>query len=871
MKKTILIIVIALFLVVGITSAYEVQPGDTLSNIAQNANMSLQGLLNINPQIENPDLIHVGNEINTNVITGNDGNINFFNRLKEGEEGIFGAVKFVQVQDMFLSGSGVTSGATSITLDQFTFPNGDIVVMTDFGSIGYGTNEPNTTREENISFTGITQAGSGKATLTGVTRGLGLSAPYTASTTLQFAHAGGTLFRITNSAPFYNELLAKQNDETVTGIITYEIHPQATSTLAAPTTTFQYTTKQYVDNVTNQGAATSTEAISGISELGTRLEMASSTFNGINSPLVLQTRYSSDNTRGFVLGVNQTATTSDQIATTTEHFYAQTFLTSATTTRITRVDLNLKKTLSPTGIFDIKIHNVDDDGKPSTSIKSTAFAYADIETSYGIIELTFSGGAKVSPNTTYAVVIRPGTGIDDSNFLNWAYNDSESGDLYTDGTYFNSFDSGTNWTASTTADFYFQILGNEPVTNNTAVISDNTGKIDWSFFDLTRNLTLTGLWDFTGGVTANELTISDDLTVGGSIINGAVPYYGDGSDGALTITASDFFPNSASSTVTVLMPTSTKSMTVADASQFSISNKVFIHSVQGENPGLWEINTVADVNNDTNVVTLQNATINAYKETTGSDITQVLKVPQYTYVKFETSGDIDSRQAWKAGDQTLGGVVVFYASQGVSIENGVTVSLSGMGFKGGGADQQGEGSAGVGSSSTDANSEGGGRGTGSAGDGGEGMLESDGIKTMNGLTIILGGGGGAGAGSGTGLGGNGGGVFMPITPTFINFGTLLITGIDGGDGSTGNTGGGGGGGGGTAYLITEQMVIASTTYPIIFSGGDGGIRSGDTSGNPGGGGGNAVAGQNGQGDDTGGFGSLGFIVEGWIANLLPKN
>lgn len=214
--------------------------------------------------------------------------ISFFNKLVP--EGYLGAINFVQVQDMYLAGSGVALDATSITLNSFKYPNGDTVSMTDFGEKGFGTLEPNTVREENISFTGITQLGSGKATLTGVTRGLGLSSPYTASSTLRFPHAGGTIFRITNSAPFYNELLTKKNDETITGKVTYNVYPVFTDSTTA-TSSEQFVTKRYVDNVLNQGAATSTEVIAGIAELATQIEMASSTDNGVNDPLVLQAKY----------------------------------------------------------------------------------------------------------------------------------------------------------------------------------------------------------------------------------------------------------------------------------------------------------------------------------------------------------------------------------------------------------------------------------------------------------------------------------------------------------------------------------------------------------------------------------------------------
>ncbi len=45
--------------------AYNVKKGDTLSGISKNQGVSLQTLLKNNPQIENPDLIFVGDEIKT--------------------------------------------------------------------------------------------------------------------------------------------------------------------------------------------------------------------------------------------------------------------------------------------------------------------------------------------------------------------------------------------------------------------------------------------------------------------------------------------------------------------------------------------------------------------------------------------------------------------------------------------------------------------------------------------------------------------------------------------------------------------------------------------------------------------------------------
>jgi hypothetical protein len=125
---------------------------------------------------------------------------------------------FVQVQKLSLSGAGISLSDTSITLTSFKLPDRSTnVTMANFGDTGYAVLEPGTSREENISFTGITQNAGGTATLTGVTRGLGFVSPYAAVSANRKAHAGGAILVISNSAPFYNELSGKDNDETITG------------------------------------------------------------------------------------------------------------------------------------------------------------------------------------------------------------------------------------------------------------------------------------------------------------------------------------------------------------------------------------------------------------------------------------------------------------------------------------------------------------------------------------------------------------------------------------------------------------------------------------------------------------------------------
>jgi type II secretory pathway pseudopilin PulG len=132
------------------------------------------------------------------------------------------SINFVGGQAYYLSGSGVTATDTSIALVSFTDPNGTELTMTDFGDIGYATLEPGTSRQEFISFTGITQASdSSRATLTGVTRGLRFVSPYTQDTSLRKAHTGASILIVSNSPQLYNQLARKGGTESITGVYTY--------------------------------------------------------------------------------------------------------------------------------------------------------------------------------------------------------------------------------------------------------------------------------------------------------------------------------------------------------------------------------------------------------------------------------------------------------------------------------------------------------------------------------------------------------------------------------------------------------------------------------------------------------------------------
>lgn len=131
--------------------------------------------------------------------------------------------KFVQAQDFKLSGGGVTSTATTINLASFKLPDGSTnITMSDFGDVGHGVLEPGTSREEIVTFTGVTQNGDGTATLTGVTRGVNFVDPYDEQSAYKQTHSGNALFRISNTSKFYSEFALKDNDESITGLWTFD-------------------------------------------------------------------------------------------------------------------------------------------------------------------------------------------------------------------------------------------------------------------------------------------------------------------------------------------------------------------------------------------------------------------------------------------------------------------------------------------------------------------------------------------------------------------------------------------------------------------------------------------------------------------------
>ena len=169
----------------------------------------------------------------------------------------------------------------------------DITLPCSAANKCYFTLEPGTTREESTVCTGISSS-----SLTSCVRGLIASGESeTASTTLQKVHNAGSKIIMTNVAQFFGNFMDLWTTQTATGTKTFITYPEIFGSESA-TTSRQLLTLEQAQALTNQGAATSTTSIAGISELATQIEMASSTAWGVDEPHVIQSQYATSTPNG---------------------------------------------------------------------------------------------------------------------------------------------------------------------------------------------------------------------------------------------------------------------------------------------------------------------------------------------------------------------------------------------------------------------------------------------------------------------------------------------------------------------------------------------------------------------------------------------
>lgn len=325
-------------------------------------------------------------------------------------------------------------------------------------------------------------------------------------------------------------------------------------------------------------------------------------------------------------------------------------------------------------------------------------------------------------------------------------------------------------------------------------------------------------------------------------INAASGYFGDGSDGTLTISVNT---TDAPIDSTCTGTSGNFSLSATNAS-FATGQIVLIHQSIGTNAGQWERNTIASYT--TGTITLVNALMGTY--TSGA---QVLVLKQYTNVT------VNSGITWSAKDYNrssgVGGILSFVCN-GTFTNNG-TIDASGdsavgqtvgagAGFRGGATPgtepgNTGDGTSGLATQTSSANGNGGGGAYGNSGAGGGGNGTAGAVGNTGGaggglfntpgsggnasgtadLTSMTFGGGGGSSWEGTnGAGGCGGGiVFISATTLTLVSGSLIN--VNGGDGGNSLQRGGGGGGAGGSVLMKAQTATLGTNL-ISASGGAGG-------------------------------------------------
>lgn len=428
--------------------------------------------------------------------------------------------------------------------------------------------------------------------------------------------------------------------------------------------------------------------------------------------------------------------------------------------------------------------------------------------------------------------------------------------------------------SATFVDDFFGSQGGTPLNTNSLDLESGStqyaSRADTASLSVTGNLSIqTWIKPESLPTAGNQMTLVSKWTEASNkrsykfFIGTSSNFFGDGSDGALTISSNTTeAPIDSACTGT----SGAYTLTATNAS-FAAGQIIYIHQTQGTGAGQDQLNKIQSYTAGT--ITLVDPLNATY--TTGA---QVRVVKQYTDVTIN-SGFTYTAKAW---DGTVGGIIGFLCS-GTFTYNG-TLTATGCGFRG--ADRpaatsyldgkQGESyaSSTYNTATYTANYGGGGGGqggaSGGAGNGGGGgsyaAIGAD--FTVNGATswggygavgsgskqignpgavygsqdltaaLFLGSGGGSGGnsynastdGGSGGAGGNGGGIVMlgAVTITSGSGGAITANGNQGQVGNFMHANGGGGGGSGGAILLYYQTATLGTSL-ITASGGLGGYNT----------------------------------------------
>lgn len=327
--------------------------------------------------------------------------------------------------------------------------------------------------------------------------------------------------------------------------------------------------------------------------------------------------------------------------------------------------------------------------------------------------------------------------------------------------------------------------------------------------------------------------------------------FGDGTDGAVTISSANTVINTYTYITDATVNSGATSFTINSATGFSADDEVLIIQMQdATNAGVYEFVKIASVNGST--FNLSSSLVNSYTSNafnlTASKVTQVVRVPQYTNLTVNAGASITA-SAWNG---YVGGIVVFRANGTVATNGTGTITVDNLGYRGGAAvldnasqtGYQGESYLGRGVKTNSVNGSGGSGGQAYsyyAGGAGGGHLTVGGryesscspgglsVGDANLSRIYFGGAGGSGGnyngvnGKWSGVGGASGGIIIAYGQNISSL-AANSNGQNGtGSGSIGSYRGGGGGGSGGSILI-NKATFSSITATV--NGGAGGAGTG---------------------------------------------
>ena len=243
MKKTIFIVLLGLLLASSVSArTIQIMSGNTLSGIANEYSTTVQELVDIN-NIENPDLIYVGDTLQ--VYTGSNDYVEELGSMQPS------GISFYIRQDL-VSGSART-GAT-LNVDPLITSQGHRMVMTDWESTkAYGKIDQGNDSEEIITWTGITD-NTTYYTLTGVTWGCNFHNTTCDVDDNKKKHISGSTFQVTTDFHAVSEnFVDVENAQTISGRKNFSLHPKASSTTSLAYGNDEYITKYHAGTLVAGG------------------------------------------------------------------------------------------------------------------------------------------------------------------------------------------------------------------------------------------------------------------------------------------------------------------------------------------------------------------------------------------------------------------------------------------------------------------------------------------------------------------------------------------------------------------------------------------------------------------------------------------